>query len=154
LSQDRFAEDTIVFVLDVTGMRNDGHDGVYVLDYHCNYALQLPYSLEEEGLGPAASCAFCSVTNRVPPEEERIGGDGRRLHRIRLVRVAAFLRSGSMRRRYAKAIRQAEHDREWLIYPLDYIQKLRGYAARVPLSDIWGAERFMIVAQSRAPVYP
>jgi hypothetical protein len=141
-------EDTLLFTLRVDGMRSDGHDGVFVLDYNCDYSQIWAYPAADDYINQAgnSSCEFCAPSNVVVAGEERIDGKGRRLHRIRLVRVAQFLRSGGLRSRYAGAIRQAERDREWLIYPMDYIQRLKGYSARVPPSRIWSVEWFKVVA--------
>ena len=144
-------EDALLFTLNVDGMRNDGHDGVFVLDYTCDYAQVWPYpasgdpeSLDYISQASTGRCEFCDPSNVVTAEEERVGGDGRRLHRIRLIRVAQFLRSGALRDRYFQATQQAERDREWLVYPMDYVHRLRGYAARMPPSRIWTVERFVV----------
>jgi len=143
---DAFGEDTIIFELEIEGMRNAGHEGVYVLDYPCNYTRVEPRFPGQDGLDQAAavSCEYCALDNK-HIAEVRVDGQGRLLHRLLLVRVAAFLRSNPTRQRYAGALERAKRDREWLVYPVDYIHRLRGFNSRIPPAGIWNAFRYKVV---------
>jgi hypothetical protein len=138
-------EDTIVFDLRTEGMVQDGHEGVFVLDYECDYGLAQPLGGEPDLLREAAavSCEYCALNNA--SFVRSWGPNGRPLHRIQLIRVSTFLKGHSEWEQYDGARRQAEEDREWLVFPLDYIKRLKGFASRVPLSRVWSARRFTIV---------
>jgi hypothetical protein len=149
-----YGEDTTIFELSTAGMVNDGEAGLFVLDYTCDYSLAVPHgegpehSLEGTNLG----CEFCSLGNKVP--FPRVNGEGELLHRIQLINVPVFLGAHPDREHYAGALATAQRDREWLIYPLDFISRLRGNASRVPLSRIWSARRFKVVDPDAPPPPP
>jgi hypothetical protein len=142
---EQFGEDTIVFELETNGMRQVGQEGVYVLDYTCDYSRVQPLMPGDDGLAQAAAvrCEFCDPENQVV--DPRVGPDGRLLHRIQLLRVATFLRGHPERARYAGALELAERDREWLLYPMDYVHRLRGFSSRIPVARIWEARRYTFV---------
>lgn len=126
-----FGEDTTIFELDTSGMVNDGASGLFVLDYPCGMSLAKPLGSgpEFEGQEKAIRCEYCDPGNKL--KEIRVNDRGQLLHRIQLIHVPLFLVGHPNRARYAGALKQAEQDREWLVYPLDYVQRLRGNAAKV-----------------------
>ena len=148
---EQFGEDTIVFELEVEGMKQDGQEGVFVLDYPCDYTLVEPLSPGQDGIdqATAVSCEFCAPDNK--HFEVRVDGNGRLLHRLQLIRVATLLRNHPERQRYAGALDQAEREREWLVYPMDYVHRLRGFSARVPRAQIWTAHRYKFVPEAEKP---
>jgi len=151
LCVDQFGEDTIVFELETEGMRNAGHEGVFTLDYPCDYTRVEPLMPGDDGIAEAEAvrCEYCGVDNK-HVADIRVDGQGRLLHRLLLIRVPVFLRHHLERKRYAGALRQAEWDREWLVYPVDYVHRLRGFNSRVPPATIWNAFRYKIVRNQGA----
>lgn len=141
-----YGEDTTIFELNIAGLVNDGEPGLFVLDYTCDYSLAVPHGdgPEYQGQEKAVSCEYCAVGNKVP--EPRFDAGGRLLHRVQLINVSVFLSAHPDEERYYGARQQAEKDREWLAYPIDYVDRLRGNASRMPLSRIWRALRYKIVA--------
>lgn len=139
-------EDTVVFDLDTEGMLQDGHEGVFVLDYACDYGLAQPLGSDPDLLREAAavSCEYCALENA--RFVRSWGPNGKPLHRVQLIRVPTFLKGHSEWERYDGARHQAEEDWEWLVFPIDYIACLKGSASRVPLSGIWSARRYTIVS--------
>jgi len=96
------------------------------------------------------SCEFCAVGNKVP--EPRFDTGGRLIHRVQLINVIVFWRADPDKDRYKGALQRAERDREWLAYPIDYVDRLRGNASRMPLSRVWRALRYKIVEGSPTPL--
>lgn len=137
----QFGEDVVIFELNPGGMYNAGHEGVFVLSYSCDFSRVLPRIPGEDGVAQAASvsCEFCGSEN----QQELMKGGRALSHRIMLIRAASFLRGKRERQRYDGAQRKAESDQEWLIYPMDYVHRLRGFASRIPPSQIWTAHRYV-----------
>jgi hypothetical protein len=150
-----YGEDAIVFELETEGMEQDGQEGVYVLHFPCDYTRVAPIDQEAAdlaklGVPQLSSCEYCAVDN-IRPDDVQIEG-GRFLHRIQLIRVATFLRNYPDRQRYEGAMACAQRDREWLVYPMDYVHRLRGYSSRIPPARVWNAFRYTFVpAEGRAP---
>lgn len=44
-----------------------------------------------------------------------------------------------------------EQDREWFVYPMDYVRRLRGFNARIPPARIWTAHRYTFVPAGPLP---
>jgi len=143
----RYGEDTTIFELDVSDMVNDGEEGVFRLDYPCNMGLADPLGegLEFKGREKAVKCEYCLPENVRHVQNPRFDRGGRLFHCIQLIYVPLFLAHHPDRARYAGAMKQAELDREWLIYPVDYVHRLKGNAAQVQLADFWRVTRYKII---------
>lgn len=144
-----YGEDTLVFELETEGMEQDRQEGVFLLHFPCDYTRVLPIDQEAAdlarlGVPQRSECEYCAVDNLRPPDA-RIES-GRFLHRIQLVHVATFLRNHPNQERYCGARQLAERDREWLVYPMDYVHRLLGFSSRIPPARIWHAFRYTIVA--------
>jgi hypothetical protein len=146
-----YGEDAIVFELNTDGMEQDGQEGVFLLHFPCDYTRVLPTDPERAelaklGIPMNVSCEYCALDN-IRPADVRMDG-GRFLHRIQLIRVADFLRNHPDRKRSEEARELAERDREWIVYPMDYVHRLLGYSSRIPVAPIWDAFRYTFVPTS------
>lgn len=133
-----YDEDVVVFSVNIADARPAGSEGVHLLTYRCDYTLAQPPGPDPVDLLTAAavSCEFCEQHGIVGAHHD---------HTLLLVDASKFLRSHRHHERFRDAVTNAQRDHEWLVSPLDYVERLRGFAARIPLSRIWEAERFKAV---------
>jgi hypothetical protein len=123
-------EDAVVFEMDVHERTPEG-PGIYVLKYPCDDDLRRPDDAERAEIyrdGLPGGCEFCL--------------DGKRPHTLLLVNVAERLLAEPRASRDPKALENAQRDREWLLLPMDHIERLKGDASNIPVSRIWRYEVF------------
>jgi hypothetical protein len=122
-----YDEDAVIYRLDTLHRAQLEGNGLCELIYDCDYSLSRPISRDplEEGTARAVRCEYCL--------------HGKRQHRVFLVDVAEHLRCHPAHVTRADALDSAERDEEWLVYPTDYVARLKGFQSRVPLARIWNA---------------
>jgi hypothetical protein len=127
-----YGEDAVIFRLEASGRRELQEKGLFEIAYDCDYSLSRPNSRGpgEEETARAVSCEYC--------------GDGRKRHRALLVDVVMFLEDHPGKRTRPDALESAIRDQEWLVYPADYVGRLKGYQSRVPLSKIWKSRSYQL----------
>jgi len=138
-SQDYF-ETRYIFTLDITkALPIDASRGLYFLEYSCDPTLisgdapsDIPLMRFKQDSG-WSNCEGCN--------------NGQLKHRLLLIDVVAFLTTAPIAAKFEGAIKNAQHDKEWLVMPSDYIPRLYGESARIPRSKIWFAEYYRLSSE-------
>jgi len=129
----RLDHEAVIFRFDISRRVPGSGVGFYLLKYHCDDSLREPDFQEDIDLardfgGLAGGCEFCEYAKKT--------------HLLFLINVVEFLQHKPNQARGARALESARADQEWLLLPLDYLERLRGDSARIPRSTIWSYETF------------
>lgn len=72
---------------------------------------------------------------------------GGREHKLLLLDAVTFLRGHLQKAKSKNALENAQRDLEWLVMPIDYMEGLKGFSARIPISSIWTGECFFLESE-------
>lgn len=127
-----YSERRYLFTVNMSSSREEKESGVYVLGYECNYNLVQPNGLtiQDTMASNFVRCEFCQA--------------GRQEHNLLLLDAVTFLKARPRTAKSENALENAHRDSEWLVMPIDYMEKLKGYSARIPRSSIWTGEHFLL----------
>lgn len=103
-----------LFNLDMSARVATTRSGVFSLSYECSLRL----------------CEHCTPTKQ--------------MHRLLLIDVVTFLTTNKTYAKTEDALDNARRDSEWLVLPIDYISKLRGFHARIVPSTIWDVDYYFL----------
>jgi len=128
----RLDHEAVVFKIDVSRRKPSNGVGLYLLEYECDESLREPDFQDDIDLwrafGPSGGCEHCM--------------NGKQLHSLLLIDVAEFLRDKPAYKLNDKAFDMALADKEWVLLPMDYIERLHGDSGQIPRSRIWTYETF------------
>ena len=68
-------------------------------------------------------------------------------HALLLLDAVRFLKAHPETAKSENALENAHRDLEWLVMPIDYVESLRGFSARIPISSIWSGECFLLESE-------
>ncbi len=72
---------------------------------------------------------------------------GRSEHKLLLLDAVTFLETHPRTAKSENALKNAQRDLEWLVMPIDYIENLKGFSARIPISSIWTGACFLLESE-------
>lgn len=129
----RLDHEAVIFKIDVSRRIPGNGAGLYGLEYDCDDSMREPDFQEDIDLVRdtgylAGCCEFCE--------------NAKRPHSLLLIDVAELLRDQPPHARGEHALESALADQEWLLLPMDHIERLHGDAAHIPRSRIWTYETF------------
>lgn len=129
---EEYSERRYLFTLNISSCRPANQSGVYVLSYECNYDSVQPNALtiQDTVTSHFVRCEFCQTS--------------RQEHNLLLLDVVTFLNAYPPTAKSENALQNGQRDSEWLAMPIDYMEKLHGFQARIPRSSIWAGEYFYL----------
>jgi hypothetical protein len=124
-----YTESRYLFALHIsTCMPKDEKQGIYTLDYESK-----PDAIEPDSMLP-------DDVRIAEGFKARLSNEGPRKHTLWLINAVTFLRANPHHGTSSQALTSALKDREWLVLPMDWVDRLHGYSARIPRSSIWTYE--------------
>ncbi len=125
-----YEEDAVVFELNTAGRTALQTPGVYEVKFRCDLTRVIPlHDTEDERASAAAiRCEFCA-------------GNARE-HSLVLIDVVRFLEAAATAVTSPRALSSARDDKEWLVWPTDFVPRLHGFSAMIPPSTIWTSHHF------------
>lgn len=125
-----YAEDAVVFEMDISRRERLNVAGVSRVHYRCDLTRAIPLhdNANERESVKYCHCEYCDGSSKE--------------HSLVLIDVVRFLEGRASEATNPEAFAAASRDQEWLVWPTDFVPRLRGFGSTVPPSTIWSSHHF------------